>query len=91
MPRSVRMRASTGKAVTDIATPMNSAKLVNGTSLDDEARIEAQRERAPSRNGTTMLGVRDADDRVAGARGARAGFELEPDQEHVEDRRRAAR
>ena len=35
MPRSVRMRASTGKAVIDIATPMNSAKLVNGTSLDE--------------------------------------------------------
>ena len=33
MPRSARMRASTGNAVIDIATPMNSAKLVNGTSL----------------------------------------------------------
>ena len=28
--RSVRMRASTGKAVIDIAMPMNSAKLMNG-------------------------------------------------------------
>jgi hypothetical protein len=32
-PRSARMRASTGNAVTDMAIPMNSAKLVNGTSL----------------------------------------------------------
>ena len=32
-PRSARMRASTGNAVTDIATPRNSAKWVNGTSL----------------------------------------------------------
>ncbi len=31
-PRSVRMRASTGKAVIDIDTPRNSAKTVNGTS-----------------------------------------------------------
>ena len=30
--RSVRIRARTGKAVIDIATPMNRAKLVNGTS-----------------------------------------------------------
>ena len=30
--RSVRMRASTGKAVIDIAMPMNNAKLVNGLS-----------------------------------------------------------
>ena len=35
MPRSVRIRASTGKAVTDIETPMNSANTVNGTSLLD--------------------------------------------------------
>ena len=33
MRRSVRMRASTGKAVTDIDTPRKSAKAVNGTSL----------------------------------------------------------
>ena len=32
MPRSVRMRASTGNAVTDIAIPTKSAKLVNDTS-----------------------------------------------------------
>src|SRR5207248_7020323 len=32
-PRSVRIRARTGNAVIDIATPMKSAKLVNGTSL----------------------------------------------------------
>ena len=31
--RSVRMRARTGNAVIDMATPMNRAKLVNGTSL----------------------------------------------------------
>ena len=33
--RSVRIRASTGNAVTDIETPRKSAKLVNETSLDD--------------------------------------------------------
>ena len=32
MPSSERIRASTGKAVIDIVMPMNSAKLVNGTS-----------------------------------------------------------
>jgi hypothetical protein len=31
--RSVRMRASTGNAVTDIETPRKSANTVNGTSL----------------------------------------------------------
>ena len=35
--RSVRMRASTGNAVIDIAMPMNSAKLVNGTSASANA------------------------------------------------------
>ncbi len=34
-PLSVTIRAKTGNAVIDIATPMNSAKLVNGTSLID--------------------------------------------------------
>ena len=38
------MRASTGKAVIDIATPMNSAKLVNGTSVGAQSRIEPQRQ-----------------------------------------------
>src|SRR5262249_15339303 len=33
MRPAVKMRASTGKAVTDRATPRNRAKLVNGTSL----------------------------------------------------------
>ena len=35
MRRSVRMRASTGNAVTDIDTPMKSEKTVNGTSRVD--------------------------------------------------------
>jgi hypothetical protein len=35
IPRSVRIRARTGKAVIDIATPMNSEKLVKDT-LGDE-------------------------------------------------------
>src|SRR6266851_4059995 len=35
MPRSVRMRARTGKAVTDIETPRKSEKLVNETLLDE--------------------------------------------------------
>ena len=34
-PRSFTMRASTGNAVIDIATPMNRANVVNGTSLDE--------------------------------------------------------
>ena len=45
--RSVRMRASTGNAVIDIATPRNSAKLVNGTSLVEKPRIETERQRRP--------------------------------------------
>jgi hypothetical protein len=32
---SVSIRASTGKAVIEVATPMNRAKLVNGTSVLD--------------------------------------------------------
>lgn len=37
IPRSMRIRARTGNAVTDIETPRNSAKTVKGTS-DDESR-----------------------------------------------------
>jgi hypothetical protein len=36
-PRSVRMRASTGNAVTDIEMPMKSANTANGTSLLEKA------------------------------------------------------
>ena len=35
MSRSIRIRASTGKAVTLIAAPMNNAKLVNDTLLSE--------------------------------------------------------
>ena len=35
MPRSVRILASTGNAVTDIETPRKREKQVNGTSLVD--------------------------------------------------------
>src|SRR5438094_10512500 len=54
-PRSARMRASTGKAVTDNATPMNRAKLVNDTSLVDNRGYRYSASVDPRRKGTTML------------------------------------
>ena len=48
-PRSVRMRASTGNAVIDIATPMNRAKLVNGTALVGDGRVQPQGQGRPER------------------------------------------
>ena len=83
--RSDRIRASTGNAVIDMATPRNSAKLVNGTSLVENARvqIEGQR-RCPARTAATMLGVRDRDGGVDLA-AQQIGIQLEADQEHVED------
>ena len=84
MLRSVRMRASTGNAVIDIATPMNSAKLVNGTSAvpnrgySHSARIAAQQKRRDD------AGVRDGH-RGVGPRAQQPGVELQADQEHVQD------
>src|SRR5688572_3114522 len=55
--RSVRIRASTGNAVTLMAAPMNSAtdeKRIDGASLNTRGyRYSASA--APSRNGATML------------------------------------
>ena len=80
--RSVRMRASTGNAVIDIATPMNSANAVKPSVGRDEA-VDGHREREPERQRERDAGVRDA---AAWRRGpAGRGVELEPDQEHVED------
>ena len=55
MPRSVRMRASTGNAVIDMATPMNSAKLSSGTPSGDRRGCSHRARAAPSAKGTTML------------------------------------
>ena len=55
----------------DIATPMNSAKLVNGTSAVRERRIEPQRQHRAEQERRDDAGVRDGD-RGVGPR-ARAG------------------
>ena len=52
--RSVRMRASTGNAVTDIATPMNSAKLVKGTPTGAKGAYNTRATTAPSQSKTPM-------------------------------------
>ena len=67
-----------------MATPMNSAKLVNGTSLVENrgyrysASADAEHERQDD------AGVRDGDGGVHLA-AEQVGIELEADQEHVED------
>ena len=48
------MRASTGNAVTAIATPMNSEKLRNGTSADESREYKPNASHTPSRKGTIM-------------------------------------
>ena len=53
--RSARILASTGNAVIDIATPMNSAKLVNGTPLGASRGYRYSDSSEPSTNGATML------------------------------------
>ncbi len=55
MPRSLRMRANTGNAVIAIATPMNRAKLVNGTPSCESRGYSSRATAAPSKNGATML------------------------------------
>src|SRR5689334_2787550 len=55
MFRSAKMRANTGNAVTDIAAPRNSAKLVNGTSSDDSRGYSSKASNEPNRKGATML------------------------------------
>ena len=77
-PRSVRMRASTGKAVIAMATPRNRAKLVNGTSRLDEPGIEEQGQAAPSRNGSDDAGVRDGHRRVGPVDAAAPAFSSRP-------------
>ena len=81
--RSARIRASTGNAVIDIDTPMNSA---NGDELlvRAEQLVERQRHRDAEQH-------RQRDARVRDRRGLRdfalelTAIDLEPDQEHVED------
>ena len=54
-PRSVRMRARTGNAVIDIATPMKSAKTIGDTPSGANASCIASPSPEPSRNGARML------------------------------------
>src|SRR5437773_2245540 len=54
-PRSVRIRASTGNAVTDIEIPMKSTNTGNGTSLVEKMGYKSNDNAAPDKNGTTML------------------------------------
>ena len=59
-PRSVRIRASTGNAVIDIATPMNSAKATNAhAGLAEAADKIAAPAPQPSTNGTRDARLRD--------------------------------
>ncbi len=53
--RSVKMRANTGNAVIEVATPMNRAKLVNDTALLESRGYRISARAAPNTNGTTML------------------------------------
>ena len=81
--RSARIRASTGNAVIDIDTPMNSANATNFLSGPTQL-VQRQRDRDAEQH-------RDRDARVRDRRGLRdlalelAAVDLEPDQEHVED------
>src|SRR5262245_12704375 len=54
MPRSERILDSTGNAVIDIATPMNKAKVVNGTALEETRGCKYNARIEPRTNGTTM-------------------------------------
>ena len=86
---SARMRASTGNAVIDIATPRNSAKCVNGTSLV-EAGIEKRASSEPRTNGARCSRARSP--RWRARRLAQlSGVQLETDEEHVQDHARAER
>ncbi len=55
MPRSVKMRASTGNAVIDMATPMNRANAVNGTCPSARIGYSHSANSDPSTNGAKML------------------------------------
>ena len=78
------MRASTGNAVIDIATPMNSAKDVNGTSRSTSRGYSQSASAAPSRNGATMLACEIATRGVRRACAAAPG-RARADQEHEQD------
>ena len=54
-PRSPRMRASTGNAVIDIDTPMNSRNDENGTPAGASESNSTNASAPPSANGATML------------------------------------
>ena len=83
-PRSPRMRASTGNAVIDIDTPMNSANDANGTPAGASDSNSTNASAPPSANGTTMLAC-EMTIVIDDARAQHAEVELEADQEHVED------
>ena len=53
--RSVKIRASTGYAVTDIETPRNSAKFVNGISRLEKIGYSSNARSDPIRKGVIML------------------------------------
>ena len=78
------MRASTGNAVIDIATPRNSAKLANGTSLVENRGYRYRASAAPRTNGSDDAGCEMATVARSCPRSS-IRVQLEPDQEHVED------
>ena len=81
---SARMRASTGNAVIDIATPRKSAKCVNGTSLVEKRGIEIERERRPEHERQRDARVRRRQRRSQLA-AQHVAVQLEADEEHVDD------
>ncbi len=85
MPRSVRMRASTGNAVTDIDDAHEQREDGERHVAGRQARVEpAAPAPQPSTNGTTMLACEIAT--VAWVRlRSRRGVELQADQEHEQD------
>ncbi len=88
--RSVRMRASTGNAVMDIATPMNSAKLVERHPGRGERLIQRQSQRRAEHEGHHDAGVRDRDGRTC-LFPEPCGIQFQPDQEHVRGRPRSSK
>jgi hypothetical protein len=83
-PRSVRIRARTGKAVTDIATPENSAKMGEGDVARREPRVENQSQRRAQQERGHDAGVGNGH-RGVGSSPEHPEIELQTDQEHVED------
>src|SRR5262245_65567250 len=69
MRRSVRIRASTGNAVTDIDMPRNSENEVNETLREERRGYRYQARDAPARNGTAMRAGDMGDGEWTGRRG----------------------